>query len=44
MTSGSSNEKTGTFRKCVAIKQLKKELLAEKMAEFLNLATKATVG
>ena len=36
--------KTVVIRKPVAIKQLNKELLGEKMMEFLNLATKATMG
>jgi hypothetical protein len=31
-------------RKTVAIKQLNKELLNEKLTEFLNLATKASLG
>jgi hypothetical protein len=31
-------------RKTVAIKQLNKELLNEKLTEFLNLATKASRG
>jgi hypothetical protein len=32
------------YRKTVAIKQLNKELLNEKLTEFLNLATKASLG